>query len=260
MLLDAFTRLLDGHCTPAFARACAANPALAQPLVAEIEASGFFDVLRPEAEGGADAGLPALAPLVIACGERLCPVPYGAIAVARWRQPGLDPQAAEAWFRAQPPHLAAAVRAAEMAGQGRALLAMTITHVTTREQFGRPIAAFQAIQQQLAQMAEEVVAATLAAHIGLGGTDFAVERSAVAKLRAGEAATRITAIAHQLHGAIGATQDFDLQLWTGALNAARLANGSESHWAAELARHRLASAPADSASYIRTHLQTGDAQ
>ena len=71
MLLDAFTRLLDGHCTPAFARACAADPALAQPLAAEIEAAGFFDILRAEAEGGADAGLPALAPLLIACGERL---------------------------------------------------------------------------------------------------------------------------------------------------------------------------------------------
>lgn len=258
MLLAAFTRLLDGHCTPAFVRACAADPLLAGPLQAEIEASGFADILRPEADGGAAAGLPALAPLLIACGERLVPVDYGAMAVCRWKQPGLDARDRADWWQAQPLHLPAALGAAVMAGHGRRVLEMTVAHVTSRQQFGRPLAAFQAIQQQLGVMAEEVVAATLAAHIGLGGADFSVERSATAKLRAGEAATRICAIAHQLHGAMGATAEFDLQLWTSALTGERLAHGSPSHWAVELARHRLTS-PDDSASYIRHHLQPGDA-
>jgi acyl-CoA dehydrogenase len=56
MFLEAFTRLLETRCTPALVRAAAENPAAADGLRAEIEASGFLDILLPEAEGG--AGLP----------------------------------------------------------------------------------------------------------------------------------------------------------------------------------------------------------
>ena len=247
MLLQAFTRLLDGHCTPAFVRACAADPGRAQPLADEIEQAGFHALLLPEADGGAGLPLAGLVPFLIAAGERLAPVPFGETALRR------------AGHAQLPLPARAALRAAGMAGMSAHVLAMTIDHVTTRQQFGRPLAAFQAIQQQLALMAEDVAAATLAAHIGFGGPGFTPERSAAAKLRANEAAVRIIAVAHQLHGAIGATNEFDLQLWTGALSAARLADGGESHWAAVLARHRLSAAPADSAAYIRTHLQPGDA-
>ena len=246
MLLDAFTRLLDGHCTPAFVRACRADPALAAALAAEIEGAGFHAILLPEEQGGAGLPLPGLAPFLIACGERLAPVPFGETALQR------------AGHGELPLHARAALRAAEMAGMAARLLAMTIAHVTVRAQFGRPLAAFQAIQQQVALMAEDVAAATLAAHIGLGGPGFTPARSAAAKLRAGEAAVRIAAIAHQLHGAIGATAAHDLQLWTGALTEARLADGSESHWAVVLGRHRLDDCPADGASYVRTYLQPGE--
>ena len=68
----------------------------------------------------------------------------------------------------------------------------------------------------------------------------------------------VHATAHQLHGAIGATAAHDLQLWTGALTEARLADGSESHWAVVLGRHRLDDCPADGASYVRTYLQPGE--
>lgn len=245
MFVAAFTRLLDAHCPPALVRAAAAGPAAAG-LEAEIEASGFLDVLRPEADGGGGLTLAGFAPLVMAAGAFLLPVDFAGRAVERARGAAPDDVAR------------AALVAALMAGAMGRVLEMTIAHVTTRRQFGRPLAAFQAVQQQVSVMAEDVAAATLAAHIGLGGADFAPERSAVAKLRANEAAATVAATAHQLHGAIGATAEFDLQLWTGALRRWQGEAGTASHWAGVLARHRLAAAPADSAAYIRSTLEPGE--
>lgn len=245
MFLDAFTRLLEAHCPPAVVRAALADAAAAASLAAELERSGFPDILRPENEGGAGLPLPQFTPLVIAAGRFLLPVPFAEQAVERATGSPISREAA------------AALTAAKMAGAAQHLLDMTITHVTTRRQFGRPLAAFQAVQQQITVMAEEVAAATLAAQIGLAGPGFAPARSAAAKLRANEAGEAASAIAHQLHGAIGATQEFDLQLYTGALARWQREAGTASHWAEVLARHRLTAAPADSASYIRTHLQPG---
>jgi acyl-CoA dehydrogenase len=244
MFAEAFTRLLEVHCPPGLVRA--GDPAALAALDAEIGRSGFLDVLRPEAEGGGGLTLAGFAPLVMAAGAFLLPLDFAGRAVERATGAAPDEVAR------------AALVAAQMAGAAGRLLEMTIAHVTTRRQFGRPLAAFQAVQQQVSVMAEEVAAATLAAHIGLGGPGFAPERSAVAKLRANEAAEVVAATAHQLHGAIGATLDFDLQLWTGALRRWQREAGTASHWAGVLARHRLAAAPADSAAYIRTHLQPGE--
>src|SRR5262249_53676456 len=82
-----------------------------------------------------------------------------------------------------------------MAGALERILELSVRHARDREQFGRPIGSFQAIQQQLALLAAEVAAARAA-------VDLAVERPeplwiAVAKIRAGDAASSGTAIAHQ---------------------------------------------------------------
>jgi alkylation response protein AidB-like acyl-CoA dehydrogenase len=246
MILDAFTRLLEAHCPPSLVRAALADPSAVAGLEAEIGRSGFLDVLRGEADGGGGLTLAEFAPLVMAAGAFLLPLDFAGRARARATGAAPDEVAR------------AALMAALMAGAMGRVLEMTIAHVTTRRQFGRPLAGFQAVQQQLAVMAEEVAAATLAAHIGLAGPGFAPERSAAAKLRANEAAELVAASAHQLHGAIGATLDFDLQLWTGALRRWQRDAGTASHWAVVLARHRLAAAPADSAAYIRSHLQPGE--
>jgi alkylation response protein AidB-like acyl-CoA dehydrogenase len=245
VFLDAFTRLLEAHCPPALVRAALADPAACAPLQAELDRSGFADLLRPEADGGAGFTLPDFAPIAMACGASLVPLPFPETVVER----GVGGPLCE--------NAHAALAAATMAGACQRLLAMTIAHTTTRHQFGRPLSAFQAVQQQVAVMAEEVAAATLAAHIGLAGPGFAPERSAVAKLRANEAAELVTAIATQLHGAIGVTADHDLSLYTAALIRWQRSHGTAAHWAERLARHRLAAAPPDSAAYIHALLQPG---
>ena len=243
MFLEPFTRLLEQHSPLALVRAAEADKAAAAPLAAAIEASGFLDILRPEAEGGAGLSLAQFAPLVIACGAHLCPLPYPEQAVAR-ALGELTPEAR------------AALIAAQMAGAIERLLALTTAHVTARQQFGRPLAGFQAVQQQLAQLAEDVAAARLAAHIGLAGPGFTLPRSAAAKIRCNEAATLACSIAHQLHGAIGATAEYDLQLFTRALWRWQTEAGTTADWALALGRHRLQQGGA-SVPYIEAHLETG---
>lgn len=150
---------------------------------------------------------------------------------------------------------AAALTAAQIAGllQGAAELAHA--HVMTREQFGRPLAAFQAIQQQMARLAEEVIAARAAAGLAFSGAGFTPIGAAIAKARASEAAAEAQAILHQVHGAIGMTADYDLGLFTRRLQEARLAFGSESHWAALLADERLADRDGHAVDFLRRQLE-----
>jgi alkylation response protein AidB-like acyl-CoA dehydrogenase len=226
MILETFTRLLETHCTPALVRAAREDPAAADPLDAEIAASGFRDVLMPESLGGAGLTLAEFAPLAMVAGAFLLPVPFARPAIERATGKSLTPDAMTA------------LGAGRMAGVCRRLLDMTIVHVSTRTQFGRPLGAFQAIQHQVSVMAEEVAAATLAAHIGLRGPGFTPERSAIAGLRSSEAADVICAAAHQLHGAIGATAEFDLHLWTAELRLLQRAYGTASAHALQLGRAR----------------------
>ena len=62
----------------------------------------------------------------------------------------------------------------------------------------------------------------------------------MAKVRCGEAATRGTGIAHQVHGAIGFTQEHALHFATRRLWAWRADFGSDAGWAAELGRAAIA--------------------
>ena len=125
-----------------------------------------------------------------------------------------------------------------MAGALQRLLAMTLRYANERAQFGKPIGRFQAVQQQLAVLAEQAFAARMAAEIGCA--EAAVQpqrlRAAVAKARAAEAAEKAVAIAHAVHGAIGVTAEYDLQLLTRRLQEWRGDHGSASYWHAELGR------------------------
>ena len=114
---------------------------------------------------------------------------------------------------------------------------MTLAHCNTRVQFGKSIGKFQAIQQQLAVMAEHVLAGAIAAEAAFrphaGSPSRAVPSlwtAAVAKSRTGEAAGHVAATAHALHGAIGMTDEFDLGLLTRRMHEWRIAYGAEAHW------------------------------
>ena len=130
-----------------------------------------------------------------------------------------------------------------MAGAMERALALSIDHVNMRQQFGRPLGKFQAVQQSLAVMACEVraveaAAAALATRLDAvsldpSAADFEI---AAAKLRANRAVGVVTAIAHQVHGAIGFTEEYDLHRVTVPLMRWRGTHGNDAYWAARLGR------------------------
>ena len=133
----------------------------------------------------------------------------------------------------------AALRAAAIAGALERVLMQTVEYARTRVQFGKPIASFQAIQQQLAVLAGHTAAAGIAADAAVADllSFDALQRTAsVAKIRCGEAAGAAASIAHQVHGAIGITKEHSLHFATRRLWSWRAEFGSETYWAEKLGR------------------------
>ena len=126
------------------------------------------------------------------------------------------------------PALMALARAAQLRGAMEQALAMTLRYASEREQFGRPLARFQAIQHHLAEIAGEAAATGAAVDAAAqAGTPFAF---AAAKARASQAAGTVARLAHQVHGAIGYTVEHDLHHWTTRLWAWRDECGNEAYW------------------------------
>ncbi|MDG2533857.1 acyl-CoA dehydrogenase family protein [Sphingomonas sp. HITSZ_GF] len=137
----------------------------------------------------------------------------------------------------------ALVRALAMAGALQTLTGLTITHVTERVQFGRALSAFQAVQHSLARLASEAAAAAAAADLAADSfadnSPYAGIAIAAARTRISEAAGTAIGIAHQLHGAIGFTEEHRLHWFTTALWAWRDEFGSASWWTRRLGQAAL---------------------
>jgi acyl-CoA dehydrogenase len=139
-------------------------------------------------------------------------------------------------IRVDVPHdisaLGACQFAAQLAGAMARALEITTRYTNDRVQFGRPISKFQAIQHQLSVMAEHTFAARMAAQMGFASNTHLpnAEFAAVAKARTSEAALAVASIGHAVHGAMGFTGEYDLQLYTRRLHEWRAAYGSESYW------------------------------
>lgn len=137
----------------------------------------------------------------------------------------------------------AALRSALMAGALERVLMQTVEYARTRVQFGKPIASFQAIQQQLSILAGHVAAAGIAADAAIADIE-APEKlrttAALAKVRAGDAAGAAASIAHQVHGAIGITKEHSLHFATRRLWSWRAEFGAEAQWAEKLGRQAAA--------------------
>jgi len=140
----------------------------------------------------------------------------------------------------------ALARALMMAGALERALELAVRYATERSQFGRKIGQFQAIQQELARFAGEVAAAVAAALSAAGALERgkdAMLAVACAKIRSAQAAQEGALIAHQVHGAIGVTDEYALHHSTLRLWAWRDEFGSETAWAAELGRALAAAGP-----------------
>ncbi len=133
---------------------------------------------------------------------------------------------------------AALARIAQIAGALQSALERSIGYALERKQFGRPIGQFQAVQQQLALFGAEVAAATCAsrsAAIAASAGEVSFEIAA-AKLRANQAIGIATAIAHQVHGAIGFTREYALRRATQRLWSWRSEYGNDRYWSERLGR------------------------
>lgn len=104
--------------------------------------------------------------------------------------------------------------AAQAAGIAEACLDLMVQYSRQREQFGRPIADFQAIQWMLADSRTELSAAQVlidrAAWLKDQGRPFTPEAS-MAKVYASEAAWRIADRAVQVHGGYGYVHEFRVE-------------------------------------------------
>lgn len=146
----------------------------------------------------------------------------------------------------------AGLRACLMSGAAERLLEMTVSYANERVQFGKPIGAQQALQQNLAVMAEHVIALRLAAQsVCAAGLPMGQLTVAIAKQISSAFAPAIANTAHAVHGAIGISREHDLQLLTRRLHGWRQADGAERLWACRLGEARLSS-PAGSLDFVRT--------
>jgi acyl-CoA dehydrogenase len=135
-------------------------------------------------------------------------------------------------------HANAFLRSSYISGALAAVLEITIEHCNTRAQFGRPIAKFQAIQQLVAQLAGETAAANAAVRLAGAGVDSGrgAMEIAVTKHRTSAAVAPVAAIAHEVHGAIGTTDEHILHYYTRRLWQWREEAGSEHVWAEQIGR------------------------
>lgn len=104
----------------------------------------------------------------------------------------------------------------DLVGVGEAALDRTVDYTRMREQFGRPIASFQAAQHIVADMHIALAAARLAAHSAvfhIGRGAVATRETAVARMKAAEV-KKVTLDAHQLHGGMGYVVDTGLHKYS----------------------------------------------
>jgi alkylation response protein AidB-like acyl-CoA dehydrogenase len=147
--------------------------------------------------------------------------------------------------------MGATARSVAISGALERALDLSVQYANERVAFERPIARFQAVQHSLARLAGEAAAAMAASGSAADAVvqaesfdDGVFLEVASAKIRSAEAAQEGAAIAHQVHGAIGFTQEHVLHRFTLRMLAWRDDFGNESHWAAALG-NRLAARGGD---------------
>ncbi|GAA4978641.1 acyl-CoA dehydrogenase family protein [Yinghuangia aomiensis] len=131
------------------------------------------------------------------------------------------------------------LRTSALLGTAYGVYDLTREHVLQRRQFDRPLAEIPAVRHALAEMRTGLVQ-TQAAHeraldAWRGGTpEQALVPVAAARIIAAQTASACAQVAHQLHGAMGVTNEYALHRFTRRLWAWRDADTTERQWAEEL--------------------------
>ena len=124
---------------------------------------------------------------------------------------------------------ATVVESAYLVGLAQMAFEITLNYTKERIQFERPIATFQALQHKAADMITDVDSARFityrAAWAAAEGDEDADEQVHIAKAWVSEASRRVVAHAQQMHGGIGFTKDYKIQLFFRRQQAAELAWG-----------------------------------
>lgn len=127
----------------------------------------------------------------------------------------------------------AVARSAALLGASKGAYEMTRRHALQREQFGAPLIKIPAVAASVAEMATHLGLAqsALARAVAVLGDDGNSSRrdaaASAARIASARTASRVARLSHQLHGAVGVTQEYDLHRFTTALWAWRDADESE---------------------------------
>ncbi len=137
---------------------------------------------------------------------------------------------------------------AEMCGGAQKVLDMTVEYAKMREQFGRPIGSFQAIQHKCANMLIQVESAKSATYYAAwavaNDAPEAALAAAMAKAYCSDAYRQVTAESIQVHGGIGFTWEHDIHLYFKRAKGSEVTFG-DATWNRELvAQYTLDVAPA----------------
>jgi alkylation response protein AidB-like acyl-CoA dehydrogenase len=140
---------------------------------------------------------------------------------------------------------------AEMCGGAQKVLDMSVEYAKIREQFGRPIGSFQAIQHKCANMLVQVESAKSATYYAAWAvahdTPDAPLAAAMAKAYCSDAYRQVSAEGIQVHGGIGFTWEHDLHIYFKRAKGAEVTFG-DATWNRELvARYTLDVAPPSAA-------------
>ena len=144
-------------------------------------------------------------------------------------------------FLTQAKTLGALGKAAMMTGAMEGVMSLTLDYVQEREQFGRPLYRFQAIQQYMATLAGEVVLTNTLLNQSISKVNQDSDSSLVSalKIQANSSVKIVNELAHQIHGAIGVTHEHKLHQFTRRLWAWREEFGNELEWSKFLANDLL---------------------
>jgi acyl-CoA dehydrogenase len=123
-------------------------------------------------------------------------------------------------------------RSAQIVGATQRIAELTVEYANQRTQFGQKIARFQAVAQHLVRLASEAQLVAMALDATVAAFDHGDATFEVASLKslAGDSGSEVTARAHQVHGAIGMTQEFVLHQLTRRVWSWREEFGSTSWW------------------------------
>jgi alkylation response protein AidB-like acyl-CoA dehydrogenase len=128
---------------------------------------------------------------------------------------------------------------AQMIGVARGAWEFAAKYAQERKQFGKPLADFQGIQFQIAQMATEIEAARLmvynAARMKDAGMNF-VKEAAMTKLFASQVAERVTSLAIEIYGGYGFTKDYPVEKYWRDAKIGKIYEGTSNMQLATIAK------------------------